>query len=123
VRDAILAHDGEALVSREAYVALAPEQQDQVVAFLLSLGRLEFDEEGDHDVDSFYWFFLELDDRFTGPGAFFTPDHPGAVADFDQDGDFDLADFAVFQRAMTGEETNVLQPGVRDLIDSASDER
>jgi hypothetical protein len=29
----------------------------------------------------------------------------------------------VFQRAMTGEETNVLQPGVRDLIDSASDER
>lgn len=101
LRDAILAHDGEGLASRDAFVALTPEQQDQLFAFLLSLGRLEFDEEGDHDVDQFDWFFLELDGHFTGPGAFFTPDHPGATADFDQDGDFDLADFAVFQEAMS----------------------
>ena len=102
LRDAILAHDGEAAASRDAFVALTPVQQDQLFAFLLSLGRLEFDEEGDHDVDDLDWFFLEVDGHFTGPGAFFTPDHPGAVADFDQDGDFDLADFAVYQRAMTG---------------------
>jgi CxxC motif-containing protein (DUF1111 family) len=107
VRDAILAHDGEALVSRVAFSALGAPQQDQLIAFLLSLGRLEFDEEGDHDVDAFDWFFLEFDGRFTGPGAFLTPDHPGAVADFDQDGDFDLVDFAAFQRAMTGEDSEM----------------
>ena len=104
LRDAILAHDGEGQASRDAFVALTPEQQDQLFAFLLSLGRPEFDEEGDHDVDALDWFFLESDANFTGPGAFFTPDHPGAVADFDQDGDFDLADFAVYQRAMTGDD-------------------
>jgi di-heme oxidoreductase (putative peroxidase) len=104
LRDAILAHDGEGQASRDAFVALTPEQQDQLFAFLMSLGRVEFDEEGDHDVDALDWFFLESDSRFTGPGAFFTPDHPGAVADFDRDGDFDLADFAVYQRAMTGDD-------------------
>lgn len=125
VRDAILAHDGEALASRIAFQSLLTAQQDQLVAFLLSLGRLEFDEEGDHDVDAFDWFFLELDGRFTGPGAFFTPDHPGAVADFDQDGDFDLADFAVFQRAMTGEDATALPDGVRELsgLESGPDPR
>ena len=106
VRDAILAHDGEAAASRDAFIALAPAQQDQLFAFLDSLGRVEFDQEGDHDVDALDWFFLELDNRFTGPGAFFTPDHPGAVADFDRDGDFDLVDFAVYQRAMTGNDTD-----------------
>jgi CxxC motif-containing protein (DUF1111 family) len=117
LREAILAHDGEAFASRQAFAALATAQQDQVIAFLLSLGRLEFDAEGDHDVDALDWFFLELDGRFTGPGAFFTPDHPGAVADFDQDGDFDLLDFAVFQRAMTGEDAGAVdtQRGFIDL--------
>lgn len=108
LRDSILAHDGEGAASRDAFIALTPEQQDQLIAFLMSLGRPEFDEEGDHDVDALDWFFLEADGRFTGPGAFFTPDHPGAVADFDQDGDFDLADFAVYQRANTGDEAAAL---------------
>src|SRR4029453_3575074 len=102
LRDAILAHDGEALSSRAAHPALWPAQQDQVGAFLVSLGRVEFDEEGDHDVDAFDWFFLEAAGGFTGPGTSVTPDDPAAVADFDQDGDFDLVDFAGFQRAMTG---------------------
>jgi CxxC motif-containing protein (DUF1111 family) len=115
LRDAILAHDGEGLASRDAFVALAPEQQDQLFAFLMSLGRVEFDDEGDHDVDALDWFFLESDGRFTGPGALFTPDHPGAVADFDQDGDFDLADFAVYQRAMTGDDVTLAE--VEGFID------
>jgi hypothetical protein len=122
LRDAILAHDGEGLASRDAFVALTPQQQDQLVAFLLSLGRVEFDDEGDHDVDDLDWFFLEADGRFTGPGAFFTPDHPGAIADFDQDGDFDLADFAVYQRAMTGENTDA-PDAVEGLIDLGPPER
>jgi hypothetical protein len=111
VRDAIAAHAGEAQASRDAYLALAPAQQDQLVAFLLSLGRVEFDKEGDHDVDDFDWFFLESDGNFTGPGAVFNADNPAAVADFDQDGDFDLVDFAGFQRAMTGDQAAFNKPG------------
>lgn len=119
VRDAIAAHAGEAQASRDAYLALAPAQQDQLVAFLLSLGRVEFDQEGDHDVDEFDWFFFEDADNFTGPGAFFNADNPAAVADFDQDGDFDLVDFAGFQRAMTGDQAALNKAG--PPIDAGSD--
>jgi hypothetical protein len=54
-------------------------------------------------VDDLDWVFLRLDGRFTGPGAYFTPDDPGAIADFDADGDFDLVDVATLQRAATGD--------------------
>jgi CxxC motif-containing protein (DUF1111 family) len=114
VRDAITAHAGEAQASRDAYLALPAPQQDQLVAFLLSLGRVEFDQEGDHDVDEFDWFFFEDEGNFTGPGVTFNADSPSAVADYDQDGDFDLVDFAGFQRAMTGDQAafNNLGPPV-----------
>ena len=102
VKNAIIAHDGEGLAAANNFVGLGTTQKDQVVRFLLSLGRAEFDDEGDDDVDDFDWFFLENAGSFTGPGSFFGPDDPQAVADFDQDGDFDLADFLVMQRAMTG---------------------
>jgi CxxC motif-containing protein (DUF1111 family) len=103
LKAAIVAHDGEGLAAGAAFAALPLADKDRVVRFLLSLGRAEFDEEGDDDVDHFDWFFLETNGYFTGPGSFFTPDDPAAVADFDQDGDFDLVDFTVMQRAMTGE--------------------
>jgi CxxC motif-containing protein (DUF1111 family) len=102
VLSAIADHDGEAAASTAAFVALPIPDQDRVVRFLLSLGRPEFDQEGDFDVDDLDWVFLEANGLFTGPGPFFTPDDPAAVADFDQDGDFDLVDFLVMQRAMTG---------------------
>jgi hypothetical protein len=53
-------------------------------------------------VDELDWFFLELSNSLTGPLPSFNADDPRAVADFDQDGDFDLVDFTVMQRAMTG---------------------
>jgi cytochrome c551/c552 len=102
VLNAVAAHDGEAAAAAAAFAALPIPDQDRVVRFLLSLGRPEFDEEGDFDVDDIDWFFLQANNLFTGPGPFFTPDDPAAVADFDQDGDFDLVDFTVMQRAMTG---------------------
>jgi CxxC motif-containing protein (DUF1111 family) len=102
VANAIIAHDGEGLAAANNFVALPTADKDRVVRFLLSLGRAEFDQEGDHDVDDFDWFFFENAGAFTGPGPFFGPDDPQAVADFDQDGDFDLVDFTVMQRAMTG---------------------
>jgi CxxC motif-containing protein (DUF1111 family) len=100
--DAIAQHDGEGAAAASAFANLSPADQQLVLDFLMSLGRLEFDYEGNNNVDAFDWFFLEFDDAFTGPGSFFTPDAPAAVADFDQDGDFDLKDFGVLQRAMTG---------------------
>jgi CxxC motif-containing protein (DUF1111 family) len=102
VKNAIAAHDGEGLAAANNFAQLPTTDKDKVVRFLLSLGRAEFDEEGDDDVDDFDWFFLENMGAFTGPGSFFGPDDPQAVADFDQDGDFDLVDFTVMQRAMTG---------------------
>jgi hypothetical protein len=102
VKNAIAAHDGEGLAAANNFGALLTPDKDKVVRFLLSLGRAEFDDEGDDDVDDFDWFFLENAGAFTGPGSFFGPDDPQAVADFDQDGDFDLVDFTVMQRAMTG---------------------
>jgi CxxC motif-containing protein (DUF1111 family) len=99
---AIAAHDGEGSPSRGAFGQLDPTQQDQVVAFLMSLGRLEFDAEKDNDVDQFDWFVIHLNGWFQGPGAgSVTPDSPAAVADVDQDGDVDLVDFGLLQRAMT----------------------
>jgi hypothetical protein len=106
VNQAILDHDGEATASRAAYLALSPTEQAQLQAFLLSLGRAEFDAEGNHTVDEIDWFFLWIGGSFTGPVTgtpFFGPDDPAAVADIDEDGDFDLVDFVHMQRAFTGQ--------------------
>jgi CxxC motif-containing protein (DUF1111 family) len=90
----------ESHASAVAYNALTSAQRAQIGNFLDSLGKAEFDWDGNNSIDEFDWFFLQP--LFTGPGAFFTPDDPVAVADFDQDGDFDLIDFGWMQRAFTG---------------------
>jgi CxxC motif-containing protein (DUF1111 family) len=97
---AIVAHDGEAAFARDNYLNLNQGQKNLLISFLDSLGRAEFDYEGDNDVDEFDWFFLQP--LMTGPGHYFTPDDFRSLADIDQDGDFDLVDFAAFQRAFTG---------------------
>ncbi len=98
---AIDAHDGEAAASRAQFQALSSLEKDQLIAFLDSLGRSEFDAEGDNDVDDIDWFFIQPD--FSGPGNFYNADHPAALADFDQDGDIDLIDFGWMQRASSGQ--------------------
>jgi CxxC motif-containing protein (DUF1111 family) len=93
-------HDGEAAFSRTNYNALSIGDQAALVNFLLSLGRAEGDWDNNNRVDEFDWFFLEP--LMTGPDAgTVTPDHSGAVVDIDQDGDVDMADMALFQRAFT----------------------
>jgi CxxC motif-containing protein (DUF1111 family) len=99
---AILAHDGEALASRNAYNALSAADKTKLQNFLLSLGRLEFDYEGNNNVDEVDWFFLYPLVNGPAPTQLYDADSPGAVADFDQDGDIDLEDFGVLQRAFTG---------------------
>jgi hypothetical protein len=100
---AIQDHGGEAAFSRTAYNALSMASKDQLFVFLSSLGRPEFDEDNNNTVDVFDWFFLSPD--FTGPAPVtpVSPDAHGAVADLDQDADFDLRDFLGMQRAFTGQ--------------------
>lgn len=101
LRDAILYHDEEGAPSRNAFAALSATDQQHVIDFLRSLGQLEFDHERDHDVDQVDWFFIHLS-AFNGPTPAYTPDDFESISDFDQDGDVDLRDFGVLQRAFTG---------------------
>lgn len=96
-------HDGQAAASRNTFNNVLTEaQRDQVKAFLMSLGQLEFDSDHNNTVDGFDWFFISNDGWFQGPGANnVTPDTASAIADVDQDGDVDLVDFGLLQRAMT----------------------
>ncbi len=103
VDSTIQEHAGEGAASRAAYNALSQNDKDALASFLLSLGRPEFDIENDNDVDAFDWAFLEFGGWFMGPGATITPDEEGAVADIDQDQDFDMVDFAYLQRAFSGQ--------------------
>ncbi|QDU69408.1 di-heme oxidoredictase family protein [Engelhardtia mirabilis] len=101
VAAAIMWHDGEANFARLNFNALTPSDVDDLMGFLRSLGRAEFDNDLDGDVTVFDWFFLEP--LFTAPGAgTVTPDSPGAEADIDADGDLDLEDFMQLQLAFTG---------------------
>jgi CxxC motif-containing protein (DUF1111 family) len=100
---AILAHDGPVGGPvRNAYNALSSTQKGQIQAFLMSLGQLEFDADENNSVDGFDWFFISNNGWFQGPGANnVNPDATAALADVDQDGDVDLVDFGLMQRAMT----------------------
>jgi CxxC motif-containing protein (DUF1111 family) len=103
LHNAIIQHGGEATAVLAAYNALSGSDQLLLQKFLVSLGRAEFDFDviqGPAAINQVDWFFMRP--SMTGPGSFFTPDSPTAVADFDQDGDFDLRDIAGFQRAFTG---------------------
>jgi hypothetical protein len=97
VVQAITAHGltgSEAKPSVDAFLALNPTDHDAVVAFLNSLGRCEFDDNGDGVVDHLdYSGFLGC---FSGPGFFYTPDNPCSVHDIDCDGDVDDVDRSFF---------------------------
>ncbi|MDF1800456.1 MAG: di-heme oxidoredictase family protein [Planctomycetota bacterium] len=97
---AIQEHDGEAAFSRTNWNNLSAADQAALVEFMKSLGRSEGDWDLNNRVDEFDWFFMEP--LMTGPDAgTVTPDDGGAIIDIDQDGDIDMADMAIFQRAYT----------------------
>jgi hypothetical protein len=103
VASAIGTHDdpfSEAQASAQAFAALTTTDQELLIAFLDSLGRAEFDFDGDNDVDLLDWQQFDL--CYTGAGSFFTPDDPCAIADVDGDGDIDESDFVLFLVASEG---------------------
>jgi CxxC motif-containing protein (DUF1111 family) len=103
----------EAQPSAQAFNALSTADKDRVVAFLDSLGRAEFDGNGDnvrdrHDLPGF------LAARAGGP---WTPNSPEAVYDFDQNGVVNQADLAVFAQVY---EEDCNGNGTSDLLDILS---
>lgn len=102
---AINLHDGEGAASRVNFNALSGPEQDSLVGFLGSLGQVEFDYDGNNNtVDEFDYVFLIIDGHFQGVNAGnITPEDAAAVADIEGDGDFDLREYGLLQRAFTGQ--------------------
>jgi len=105
VLDAIAAHnaiasEGNAVVT--AFNALTPTEKSELVAFLDSLGRAEFDGDGNNhiDIDDFFAFV----DCYGSVGV--TPDDPCAIHDIDQNGTVDDSDFDSFLLAYDEELTD-----------------
>lgn len=98
----------EARPSALAFQALSATDQNKVVAFLDSLGRAEFDSNGDGVRDQIDLAAFRLA-RNGGP---YTADSPEAVFDFDQDGDVDTADLNAFALVYEGDCNN---NGINDL--------
>ena len=98
---AILAHTGEAARSTRLYQALPADQRELLIAFLDSLGRVEFDHDGDNDVDALD--VAPFCACLTGINPHhYAPSDRCSLSDVDQDGDVDLADYSLFQRAFSG---------------------
>ncbi|MBM4113279.1 MAG: hypothetical protein FJ253_07875 [Phycisphaerae bacterium] len=111
----ILAHGlfGEGAEVADNFEALSASDQEHLINFLNSLGRLEFDDDGDGHVDVLDALGLE----FVCYGATVTPDDHCAVHDIDQDGDVDLADLQYFVLAYEGQNGDCNNNGQPDIID------
>jgi len=105
----------EAAPSAQAFRDLSEQDQLAVVRFLDSLGRAEFDFNGDNDIDN--GDIESFRDCFTGPGEFYTPDDPCAVHDIDLDGDVDSDDLAGFILALDVPQPDCDGDGVGDFDD------
>lgn len=114
VTTAIQAHGpyGEAAASADAFNLLAPAQRAQLIAFLDSLGRLEFDADGNGTID--YADFVAFKAAYGQPTD---PNLPTAVFDIDQNGVIDAVDFQWFQTAYEGVNGDCNHNGIADLAD------
>ncbi|MFZ9882703.1 MAG: di-heme oxidoredictase family protein, partial [Phycisphaerales bacterium] len=109
VEAAIAAHAGEATASRNAYAALASADKAKVLAFLDSLGRDDYDTDGDGLLTG-----LDYGTVVTHAGdASVSPDEAWSVADLDQDGLLE-ADEINGLRSLLGIPSDCNQHGVTD---------
>jgi hypothetical protein len=93
----VLLNEGQA--AAQAYAGLGPTQQSQLIAFLDSLGRADFDMDGDGDVDAADVLQFRLCRAGAGP---YGPDDPCAPADPDQDGFVDQDDYWLLLQSVSG---------------------
>ncbi len=124
INDAIAEHNvllSEGVASAQAYDALSLEDKSDIIAFLGSLGRAEFDMNGDESVDLFD--LPSFTTCFNGDGTDqYDADSPCAVADIDQDGDVDETDAAWFAQALGSpfDTADCDGDGVLDIVSIAS---
>jgi formylglycine-generating enzyme required for sulfatase activity len=114
VTAAINAHAGEAGASRAAFLALSPTQRAQVIAFLDSLGRNDYDVDGDGliTVQDFGQVVLNSADSNV------TSDEAWAVADLNQNRLLDSDEIEQL-RVMLGVASDCNQNGVTDWVEIA----
>ncbi|MGA1346702.1 MAG: dockerin type I domain-containing protein, partial [Ilumatobacteraceae bacterium] len=120
VRTAIALHGpyGEGAASAEAFAMLPEADKERVVAFLDSLGRLEFDANGDGHVDQ-----LDLPSFREAFGHPTNPNLPSAVHDIDQNGIVDAVDLGLLAQAYEPWETGNADcngNGIPDMRDIAT---
>jgi hypothetical protein len=104
---------GEASDSMALFAALPQNDKDSLIRFLDSLGRIEFDFDGDEDVD--IDDFREFKDCFNQQNVI-VPDDSCAIGDIDQDGDADLDDAAFLMQALDVSPDDCDNDGIADLI-------
>lgn len=108
----------EAQDAAESYQSLSAADQARIIAFLDSLGRAEFDHNGDHQVllNDFQAFAA----CYAGVGPY-TADDACAISDVNQDGVVDDADFELFLQAFDGALNDCNANGevdLRDILDN-----
>lgn len=114
LRAAIQAHGpfGEAAPAAVAFMNMDKNDEFLLFEFLKSLGRADFDQNDDDVIDLADWAAFracaEID-------VTITPDMTCGIADLDQDGDVDAADFQSFLLAYQGENGDCDCDGVSDL--------
>ena len=123
ISDAIAEHGvfgSQGIPSANAYAALPSSDKQLLIQFLGSLGQVEFDSDGDGDVElnDFHGYVdtigfrgcLEIDMPVT-------PDVPCAIHDYDQDGDVDLDDFTYFIYVFDGELADCNENDTHDILE------
>lgn len=115
VTGAIAAHVGESLGSAMAFAELTQGEKDALVAFLDSLGRREFDHDGDNDVDGAD--LAAFTDCYAGSNGTYTADDACAISDVDQDGDVDDDDYALFLTVYSGSQSDCNANSINDATD------
>ena len=124
ITDAIAEHDAllsQGVASAQAYDALSAQDKTDVIAFLGSLGRAEFDMNADESVDLFD--LPSVTGCFNGDGTDqYDADSPCAIADIDQDGDVDETDASWFAQALGApfDTADCDGDGVLDIVAIAS---
>jgi CxxC motif-containing protein (DUF1111 family) len=106
---------GEAAASAAAVAALSPAEQAQLVSFLGSLGRREFDFDGDEHVNLADFFAL----RTCLAQGSTNPNDDCAVGDIDQNGVVNATDVDLFVVAFDGDAEDCNNNGFADLRDIA----
>lgn len=117
IHAAIAAHGAngsEAAASAAEFAALHANDREAIVAFLDSLGRREFDHDGDGQITAYDLGIFRLCYDAGGP---FTADDACAVSDVDQDGNVDDEDRALLLTVYTGSQDDCNSNSVDDALD------